>query len=79
MTQCLGYLHVWCLPCWYDSVCSELMLLFPGMDVHSRLDTSGFYDCFVLTYALGGERLQRLEAMPVRSSGEILYDWSPLR
>ncbi len=79
MEEQLGYLHVWCLLGWRDSVCSDLMLLFPGMDVHSRLDVSGFYDCFVLTYAPIGERKQFLDRLVMRSSGEILYDWLPLR
>ncbi len=76
--QSFGYLHVWCLPCWCDGVCSELMLLYPGMDVHSCLDRSGWYDCFVLAHAPVGERKQFLDRLVVRSSGEILYDWLPL-
>jgi hypothetical protein len=79
MEETLGYVHVWCLSCWRDGVCSDLMLLFPGMDVHSRLDVSGFYDCFVLAYAPAGERKQFLDRLVVCSSGEILYDWLPLR
>jgi hypothetical protein len=74
----LGYLHLWCLPVWRDGICSDLMFLFPGMTVHSRLDVSGFYDCYVLCYAPSDKRKYYLDQVVARTSGEVLYDWMPL-